>query len=111
MLSAAASSRQSSRDIWTLADVATLDSRTTDAAHAMLTFARRTTPSEGGPAMVRARAEQLPFPDASLDLITATLTCRHWHDVRAGLAEIARVLTADGLFVFADVDPLAPRRR
>ncbi|MGW7479476.1 class I SAM-dependent methyltransferase [Nonomuraea muscovyensis] len=82
-----------------------------DAAHAMLTVARRTTPSEGSPAMVRARAEQLPFPDASLDLITATLTCRHWRGVRAGLAEITRVLTADGLFVYADVHPPAPRRR
>ncbi|MGP3913015.1 class I SAM-dependent methyltransferase [Nonomuraea sp. 10N515B] len=84
-----------------------------DAAHAMLTVARRTTPAEaeGSPAMVRARAEQLPFPDASLDLITATLTRRHWHDVRAGLAEIARVLAAGGVFIYADVHPPAPRRR
>ncbi|MEU4234470.1 class I SAM-dependent methyltransferase [Nonomuraea sp. NPDC026600] len=82
-----------------------------DAAHAMLTVAYRTTQLQGSPALGRARAEQLPFPGASLDIITATLTCRHWHDVRTGLEEIARVLATGGVFVYADIHPPAPRRR
>lgn len=34
----------------------------------------------------------LPFPDASVDLVISSLSLHHWADVMAGLAEIVRVL-------------------
>jgi SAM-dependent methyltransferase len=45
---------------------------------------------DAGP-VVRARAERLPFPDASFDVATAILTVHHWGDLAAGLAELRRV--------------------
>ena len=41
--------------------------------------------------VVRARAEQLPFPDRSFDVAFAILTVHHWDDAAAGLAEMRRV--------------------
>jgi ubiquinone/menaquinone biosynthesis C-methylase UbiE len=39
------------------------------------------------------------------------MSLRHWTDPPAGIAEISRVLTRDGLFVLADVLPSRRRRR
>jgi SAM-dependent methyltransferase len=47
-------------------------------------------PPGSGP-VVRAVAESLPFSDGSFDATLAVLTLHHWHDARAGLAEMARV--------------------
>jgi ubiquinone/menaquinone biosynthesis C-methylase UbiE len=63
--------------------------------------------------LVRARAEHLPFPDGSFDVVLATMSVRHWTDRAAGLWEIGRVLRAGGLFGLADVPsgmPPAGRR-
>ncbi|MEO0424013.1 MAG: class I SAM-dependent methyltransferase [Pseudomonadota bacterium] len=43
-----------------------------------------------GPA-IRARAEALPFASQAFDASLAVLTVHHWHDPRAGLAEMRRV--------------------
>jgi SAM-dependent methyltransferase len=51
--------------------------------------------------LVRAAAERLPFADAVFDLVTATLTYRHWADQAAGVAEVGRVLTPGGVFGLA----------
>jgi len=58
---------------------------------------------------VRARAEALPFGDATFDLVLSTLSLRHWHDRWRGLAEIGRVIAGSGVVILADV--LQPRRR
>jgi SAM-dependent methyltransferase len=47
-------------------------------------------PSAAPPA-VQARAEALPFADASFDAAMAVLTLHHWDDWRAGCAELRRV--------------------
>ncbi|MEU3356002.1 fatty acid desaturase [Streptomyces sp. NPDC037389] len=51
---------------------------------------------------VVGRAERLPFPDASFDLVLSTLSFHHWADQRQGLTEIHRVLRANGCAVIAD---------
>jgi SAM-dependent methyltransferase len=40
---------------------------------------------------IDARAEDLPFEDASFDAAMAALTIHHWDDWRAGVAELRRV--------------------
>jgi ubiquinone/menaquinone biosynthesis C-methylase UbiE len=49
------------------------------------------------------RAEELPFSDASFDLVVTTTSFDHWANQRAGLAECARVLAPGGGFVLADL--------
>jgi SAM-dependent methyltransferase len=41
---------------------------------------------------VRARAEELPFPDRCFDAAMATLSVHHWSDLEAGMAEMRRVV-------------------
>ncbi|MGH2849982.1 MAG: class I SAM-dependent methyltransferase [Solirubrobacteraceae bacterium] len=48
-------------------------------------------------------AEELPFADASFDLVVATTSFDHWSDQRAGLSEVARALRPGGHFVLADL--------
>jgi SAM-dependent methyltransferase len=47
-------------------------------------------PGHAAPA-VRARAEQLPFPDDAFDAALAVLTVHHWRSAVGGLAELRRV--------------------
>ena len=57
----------------------------------------------------RARAESLPFPDASFDAVFSTLTFCTVEDVPAALAEIQRVLKPGGEFRFWEhVRPRGP---
>lgn len=51
----------------------------------------------------KAIAEQLPFEDATFDLVLATTSFDHWADQPAGVAEVARVLEPGGHFVVADL--------
>jgi len=46
---------------------------------------------------------QIPFPDASLDLIVSTLSLHHWSDAIAVLDEVARVLRPGGAFLIVDL--------
>jgi ubiquinone/menaquinone biosynthesis C-methylase UbiE/catechol 2,3-dioxygenase-like lactoylglutathione lyase family enzyme len=55
---------------------------------------------------VVADAEQLPFLDATFDLVTVRIAPHHYGDVRAAAAETARVLRPGGRFVL--VDTVAP---
>jgi ubiquinone/menaquinone biosynthesis C-methylase UbiE len=48
-------------------------------------------------------AEALPLPDASIDLAISTISFHHWHDQKAGVREIARVLRPEGYFALADL--------
>lgn len=47
-------------------------------------------------------AEQLPYPDASIDLVVSSTSFDHWSDQYAGLRECARVLRPGGRLVLVD---------
>ena len=47
-------------------------------------------------------AEQLPYADASMDLVVSSTSFDHWSDQGAGLAECARVLRPGGHLVLVD---------
>lgn len=53
----------------------------------------------------RGLAEQLPLPDASVDLALSTMSFHHWRDQAAGVREIARVLRPGGHFILVDFAP------
>lgn len=63
-------------------------------------------PRDAAP-VVDARAERLPFEDASFDAATAILTIHHWDDPARGLAELRRV--ARGPAVVLTFNPEASR--
>lgn len=48
-------------------------------------------------------AQQIPFPDRSLDLVISTLSLHHWSAPVAALDEIARVLRPGGAFMILDL--------
>lgn len=54
----------------------------------------------------RCDAENLPFPDASFDLITCRIACHHFPDVGKFIRECARVVRPGG--VVAIIDMIAP---
>jgi SAM-dependent methyltransferase len=47
-------------------------------------------------------AERLPFANESFDYVLSRYSAHHWHDVEAGLREVARVLKPEGTAVFVD---------
>jgi len=52
--------------------------------------------------LVRADAEDLPFPDASFDLVTCRIAPHHFPDPERFVLEAARVLRPGGLFLLID---------
>lgn len=52
--------------------------------------------------VVRGAAESLPLPDASFDLVLATLSFGLWLDQRAGAAELARVVSDNGKVIVVE---------
>jgi ubiquinone/menaquinone biosynthesis C-methylase UbiE len=48
-------------------------------------------------------AEELPYEDASFDLVVSTTSFDHWHDQQRGLAECRRVLEPEGHLLLADM--------
>jgi SAM-dependent methyltransferase len=54
----------------------------------------------GAATAVRARAEELPFEDASFDAAMAVLSDHHWEDHARGLAELRRVARRVVLFTW-----------
>jgi ubiquinone/menaquinone biosynthesis C-methylase UbiE len=68
-----------------------------DLAGQMVATARAITPTKLDVRYVHGRTECLPFTDDVFDLVFTTLSLRHWTDLLAGIAEIGRVLTPDGL--------------
>jgi len=64
--------------------------------------ARSTSPGTG---LMCAMAERLPFGTGTFDVVTSTLSLRHWKDPTLGLEELARVLSKTGTMVIADAPP------
>lgn len=58
----------------------------------------------------QGRAEALPFPDASFDMVASRYSAHHWRHLAPALVEAARVLRPGGTLVMMDVfapaDPL-----
>ena len=85
-----------------------------DLAPAMLACTRNVIPKKGGvlnlfarkPAadLVCADAEVLPIADASIDVVLSSLTLQ-WCDPQVVAREVARVLRAQGLFMFTTFGP------
>jgi len=71
-----------------------------DAAEGMIEVARRELP-EG--TFYRGVAENLPMPDASVDVAISTISFHHWRDQKEGVREVARVLQPGGYFFLADI--------
>jgi ubiquinone/menaquinone biosynthesis C-methylase UbiE len=70
-----------------------------DPAQGMVDEAQRLTP---GATILRGLAEELPLPDAGIDLAFSTISSHHWRDPAKGIKEIARVLRPGGHFILAD---------
>ncbi|MEY9852819.1 ubiquinone/menaquinone biosynthesis C-methylase UbiE [Leifsonia sp. EB41] len=70
-----------------------------DPAAGMVRAAAASTRAE----VLRAAAEELPFADASFDLVVSSSSFSHWEDKAAGLAECRRVLAPGGALLLADV--------
>jgi ubiquinone/menaquinone biosynthesis C-methylase UbiE len=61
---------------------------------------------ERGLANVRTQqgpAERLPFDAATFDYVISRMSAHHWHDVRAALAEVRRVLKPGGRVLMIDI--------
>lgn len=60
----------------------------------------------GGPTYVRARAETIPIPTAAFDAVIACLVFEHITGFDAAIAEVARVISPGGRFLFFLNHPL-----
>jgi SAM-dependent methyltransferase len=60
----------------------------------------------GAAPVVEGVAEDLPFDDDSFDAAMAIITIHHWSDVRAGLAEMARVASRRVVVLTFDPAPI-----
>jgi demethylmenaquinone methyltransferase / 2-methoxy-6-polyprenyl-1,4-benzoquinol methylase len=82
-----------------------------DRSAGMLDGARRRI-SDPQVTLVEARAEALPFPDASFDALTCTYLLRYVDDVEATIRELARVVKPGGAFAYLEfaLPPAGPLR-
>jgi SAM-dependent methyltransferase len=67
--------------------------------------------ARGAGRYLAADAASLPFEDGAFDLAVSTLSMHHWADAHAGLAELGRVVGAEGRVVVWDLGPGAPLHR
>ena len=72
-----------------------------DLAMGMSRNARENMESDGRTHILTADAENLPFPDATFDLVLSTSTFQWLAELDAAFGEALRVLTPGGLFCFA----------
>jgi ubiquinone/menaquinone biosynthesis C-methylase UbiE len=76
----------------------------TDYAPAMLEAAReRVSPEAPNISFADADAENLPFPDASFDMVTCRIAAHHFPDQFRFVQEAARVLKPGGVFALQDL--------
>jgi SAM-dependent methyltransferase len=78
-----------------------------DLSASMLLWAGRHATADGRVRFVVGDAAELPFNDASVDVVVSTLSMHHWEDPADAFAEIARVLRPDGVALIYDLRLLA----
>jgi SAM-dependent methyltransferase len=78
-----------------------------DLSPSMLLWAGRHATADGRVRFVVGDAADLPFGDASVDVVVSTLSMHHWEDPSDAFAEIARVLRPDGIALLYDLSLLA----
>ena len=59
--------------------------------------------TRGRATLVEADVAQMPFPDASFDLVVSSLSAHHWPDAERGFGEIRRVLRPAGRALVYDL--------
>jgi ubiquinone/menaquinone biosynthesis C-methylase UbiE len=72
-----------------------------DLADGMVVKARQLTP---GANIYQAPAEHIPLEEATLDLVTTTMSFHHWSQQEQGVREAFRVLRPGGCFILADTN-------
>jgi ubiquinone/menaquinone biosynthesis C-methylase UbiE len=77
-----------------------------DPAEEMIRVARSSTPDGASARFVHGFAEELPFADATFDLVFTTMSFHHWGDQASALREVRRVLAPGGAFALADGLPV-----
>lgn len=78
-----------------------------DLSPSMLLWAGRHATTDGRIRFVVADSADLPFDDASVDLVVSTLSLHHWTAPADSMAEIARVLRPGGVALIYDLGLLA----
>jgi len=78
-----------------------------DMSPSMLLWAGRHATTDGRLRFLVGDAANLPFDDASVDVVVSTLSMHHWSDPADVFAEIARVLRPDGVALIYDLGLLA----
>ncbi len=73
-----------------------------DPAEGMVGEARRLTPDA---TFYVGQAEDLPLPEASVDLVVSTTSFHHWRNQALGVRQVGCVLRPGGCFALADVLP------
>ena len=76
-----------------------------DPAPEMVATAKGALGAESRITVRQGTAEELPFGDGEFDLVFSSMTFHHWADQRRGVAEVRRVLGADGRWMLADFVP------
>ena len=78
-----------------------------DLSPSMLLWAGRHATTDGRLRFIVGDAADLPFDDASIDLVVSTLSLHHWTEPAEAFAEIARVLRPDGVALIYDLGLLS----
>lgn len=78
-----------------------------DLSPSMLLWAGRHATTDGRLRFIVGDAADLPFDDASVDLVVSTLSLHHWTEPADAFAEIARVLRPGGVALIYDLGLLA----
>ena len=74
-----------------------------DPAQGMIAVASQRFAAEPRVRLEVASADRLPLADASVDVVTTTMSFHHWDHQDAGLREVVRVLAPGGRLLLADV--------
>jgi SAM-dependent methyltransferase len=78
-----------------------------DLSPSMLLWAGRHATTDGRLRFIVGDAADLPFDNASIDLVVSTLSLHHWTEPAEAFAEIARVLRPDGVALIYDLGLLS----
>ena len=78
-----------------------------DVSPSMLLWAGRHATTDGRIKFVVADGAEMPFNDASVDLVVSTLSMHHWSDPADVFAEIDRILRPGGVALIYDLGLLA----